>query len=360
MGDITNSTPETLRWGIIGCGLISSWFVADIVLPRSSAPTKHIVQAVGSSSKSKAQAFVEKHCPAATPTLYESYSGVYTDPDVDVVYLGTPHALHYQNALDAINAGKNVLCEKPLTINAKQADALIAAARAKNVFFMEAVWTRFYPLVKKLGELLHTEKVIGDISRAFIDFGLDMPISKLPPSARTADPALGAGALLDVGIYTLTWAAVIFDQHPVQKASGQEPLVASSMSLTGGADDITSVILNYPALHAHAICTCSMNCRSGPEFARVEGSLGTISVGGPAASKPEYLIVKKKDGQEEKLEFKFEGWGFFYEQDAIAECLAKGEKECSVMPLDETSRIMRLMDQIRAANGLKYVQDDEF
>lgn len=117
--------------------MISSWFVSDIVLSRPDRPTNHIVQAIGSSSKEKAEKFTKEHCPSSTPTLYASYGGVYNDPSVDIVYIGTPHSLHFKNAMDAINAGKNVLCEKPLTINATEAAALMDAAKEKNVFFME-------------------------------------------------------------------------------------------------------------------------------------------------------------------------------------------------------------------------------
>lgn len=117
--------------------MISSWFVSDIVLARPSKPTHHLVQAIGSSSLAKAEKFKAAHCPSSSPALYASYDGVNNDSNVDIVYIGTPHALHFEHAMDAIRAGKNVLCEKPLTINAKQAAKLMEAAREKGVFFME-------------------------------------------------------------------------------------------------------------------------------------------------------------------------------------------------------------------------------
>jgi predicted dehydrogenase len=120
-----------------GCGLISSWFVQDLTRDRPDATTKHIVQAVGSSSKEKGTAFIVKNAPSSNPSIYSSYAEVYNDPEVDIVYIGTPHSCHLQNALDAINAGKNVLCEKPMTINAKEAKILINAAKSKGVFLME-------------------------------------------------------------------------------------------------------------------------------------------------------------------------------------------------------------------------------
>lgn len=122
---------------VVGCGLISSWFVQDLTRSRSGATTKHIVQAVGSSSKEKGSAFIEKHAPSSKPSIYSSYAEVYEDPSVEIVYIGTPHSCHLQNALDAINAGKNVLCEKPMTINAKETEILVKAAKEKGVFLME-------------------------------------------------------------------------------------------------------------------------------------------------------------------------------------------------------------------------------
>jgi len=111
--------------------------MADLLRSREDARFRHVVQAVGSSSLDKAKAFVDTHAPTANPTLYASYSEVYANPDIDIVYIGTPHSSHFQNAMEAIRAKKNVLCEKPLTINAKQTEALIQAAKEENVYLME-------------------------------------------------------------------------------------------------------------------------------------------------------------------------------------------------------------------------------
>lgn len=347
---------QTLRWGIVGCGLISSWFVSDLILRRSSASTTHRIAAIGSSSLEKGRAFVSKNAPCESPRVYSSYAEVYRDPDVDIVYIGTPHSLHITNALDAIKAKKSVLCEKPLTINAEEAEVLIDAAREKGVFFMEAVWTRFFPIASALQTLVHTEKVLGRLSRVFIDFGLDMPLSSMAPGSRTADPSLGAGALLDIGIYTLTWASLILDSHP-DNAGAKPPTISSSMSIVNGVDEMTSVLLNYQQLKAKAICTSSMRYKSGEEFCRIEGENGMIIVGGLAASKPGFLIIRLKGKKEERKEFEVQGMGFHFEADAVADDLRMGRTESSLMPLAETKRMMKLMDRIRKANGLRYVQD---
>lgn len=199
--------------------------------------------------------------------------------------------------------------------------------------------------------------MIGDISRVFIDFGLDMPISSLPASSRTADPSLGAGALLDIGIYTLTWASIILDQHP-NKPCLSTPDVTSSMSFTGGADEMTSMILNYKELKVQAICTVSMRYKGASEFCRIEGSKGRVEVGGAATSKPGFLVVKLKGEEEKRMEFETSGFGFFYEADSVAVDLRSGRKESAIMPLEESLRMMKLMDFIRGQNGLRYKQDD--
>lgn len=326
------------------------------MLERPDAPIKHVVQAVGSSSKEKAAAFVQKHAPSASPTLYSSYEEVYNDPEVDVIYIGTPHALHLKNTLDAIAAGKNVLCEKPLTINAKETEQIIAAAAAKNVFVMEAVWTRFFPIMQELQKLLHKDKIIGDISRVFVDFGLNMPIAAMDKNARTADLSLGAGSLLDTGIYCLTFASVVLDQHP-GNAGAPLPKIASSMTFTNGADEMTSVIINYEQLKAQAILTTSLLSKSDKTFGRIEGSKGEILVGGVAASRPTYILIREAGKEERKLDFPISGWGFHYEADSVALDVLAGNKESKLMPLAESLRMMKTMDSIRASNGLVYPQD---
>ncbi|KAH8694615.1 hypothetical protein BGZ61DRAFT_532674 [Ilyonectria robusta] len=350
----------SLRWGIVGCGLISSWFVSDLLLSRTDAPTKHILQCVGSSSIEKGTAFLQKHAPtvAQTTKVYASYAEVYNDPDVDIVYIGTPHALHLTNGLAAIAAGKNVLCEKPMTINAKEADVLVKAAREKGVYLMEAVWTRFFPIVASLQDLIHKQQIIGRISRGFIDIGLDMPLASLPSDSRTTDPALGAGALLDIGIYTLTWASLIFGASPtVLSSANPTPRITSSMSLVGGVDEMSTVILNYEAAAMQAICTCSMRAKSSPRFARIEGEKGTVWVCGVSAAKPGYLIVELKGEEKKTIDFPVEGWGFHFEADAVAADLRAGRRESAVCGLDVTRGMMDLMDNVRKQNGLRYTQD---
>ncbi|OBT99112.1 hypothetical protein VE01_02280 [Pseudogymnoascus verrucosus] len=354
----------TLRWGIIGTGLIASWFVSDLVLDPSTHRNEpnliHKVQAIGSSSYQKGTAFAQKHIPSTSTSngcsIYDSYAQVYTDPAVDIVYIATPTGLHFTNALDAILAGKHVLCEKPMTITASESEQLIAAARAKGVFLMEALWTRFFPIAKELQRALHEKKLIGDITRVFVDFGLDMPLEKQRAGSRLVDLRLGAGCLLDIGIYALTWARMAL--CGAKGDEGEEPAVRSAMVLKEGVDEEATVLLIQQKTGRQAVCSASYRYKSGKVFGRVEGSEGCIEIVGGAASKPESLVIRRKDGMETVQDFSFVGWGFFYEADAVAMDIRDGRTENETMPLEETVRVMRIMDEVRRQNGMKYLHEE--
>ncbi|KAJ5770034.1 uncharacterized protein N7511_002085 [Penicillium nucicola] len=368
--------PE-LRWGIIATGMIASWFVTDLSLSRPDARAKHAIRAIGSSSKPKAQKFMEDFIPSSKhPSIsgYGTYEEVYADPNIDIVYIATPHAFHKQNCLDAINAGKHVLCEKPFTVNAQEAKIVIDAARKKGVFVMEGLWTRFFPITTKWNELLHEQQVLGDINRAFVDFSLDMPIKELPATSRLLDVKLGAGSLLDIGIYAITWGLLSLETPGAK----EQPQISARQTLVNDIDVSSSILLHYGQTGRQGIITSSMLHKSDDVFARVEGSKGTLFLSGPGASVPDTitLVLKsgsagkdmgdtKKGGEEVRREevFRFEeipgGRGFYYEADSIALDVSSGKKESGVMPLDETLRVMQMMDEVRAQGGAKFPQDEQ-
>lgn len=358
--------------------MIASWFVADICLPRKDARAKHTVQAVGSGDKAKAERFVSNFCSSAVQSAiscYGSYQEVYEDPNVDIVYIATPHAFHKQNCLDAIRAGKHVLCEKPFAINAKEAKEVIDAARGKGVFVMEGMWTRFFPIVQKLQELLHKDEIIGDVSRTFADFSLDMPLQELPPTSRLRDIKLGAGSLLDIGIYSLTWALLTLESP---RASSQLQIKASQ-TLLEGVDVSSSALLYYPDTGKQGIVTSSLLHKTDDVFARVEGTRGTLFLSGDAGSMPNKITVSQKpldagkdmgdkkagcsDVSKHERTLKFEedcgGRGFYYEADAVALDISAGRKESEIMPLDETLRVMQILDEIRVQGGGRFPQDED-
>lgn len=340
----------TLRWGIISTGLISSWFVADLALPRPDAAATHTIQAIGSSSLEKGKAFVEKHLPGTSPTVYGSYEEVYADPSVEAVYIGTPHAFHKKNCLDAIRAGKHVLCEKAFTLNAAEAREVFEAASEKGVFVMEAMWTRFFPLAKKLQVLLHEEGVIGDVKRVFCDFGLKQDIASLPADSRLKDPALGAGTLLDVGIYSLTWGLLGVGPQT------EKPKIVASQELVNGVDAATSMILSF-AGGKQAILTSTSLHKTPVAFCRIEGKDGAVVVEGGAASIPGSFTVYPDEGEPKKYDFEKPGRGFYYEADAVALDIAAGRKENGVMPWSETIRVLEMLDEVRRQGGAKFPQE---
>ncbi|KAH8807693.1 dimeric dihydrodiol dehydrogenase [Xylogone sp. PMI_703] len=349
----------TLRWGIIGTGLISSWFVEDLLILREDRNANHIIQAIGSSSLEKAKKFIQNHAKQACPSLYGSYDDVYNDPEVDIVYIGTPNAFHKDACLKAISYRKHVLCEKPFTLNTREAREVFKAAEEKGVFIMEAVWTRFMPLVRQLLDMVHTQKVIGEPQRVFCDFGLPINTEGLPDDSRLKNPALGAGSLLDIGIYTLTWGLLLLDEGIAEAA--QTPEVFSAQTISHGIDVMTSTILFYPQTGCQGILTSTLKSKTDPIFSKIEGSLGTIKLEGAAASVLTRFTVTPWDTPEEAKVYEVPhkvGRGFFYEADAVAVDIAAGLVQNNIMPWEETLRVMRIMDGIRERGGARFPQDD--
>lgn len=328
-----------------------------------------MIQCIGARSRDKCEEFAKKYCPNSSPTLYASYQEVYDNPDVDVVYIGTPHAFHKQNMLDAIAAGKNVLCEKAFTINAPEAIEVFEAAEEQDVYVHEAMWLRHRPLVHKLRKLIHQDKVIGDVFRTFADFGLDTDLANLPETSRYKDLSLGAGTLLDIGIYPLTWAILTLDAgSPV---NSERPLALSVQSHQEGIEVNTSILLQYPSTGRHGIITSTSKSNNQPGIAAtIWGTEGTIEVEGPVPSMPLSFtvypkvtgnpndeVLKRSEGK--KYEFPEIGRGFVYEADNTALDVLAGRKESSIMPWSETVQVMEMMDSIRKQGDTFYPGHDE-
>ncbi|KAJ5893711.1 hypothetical protein N7495_005402 [Penicillium taxi] len=349
--------------------MISSWFVGDLVLERDDAKVKHVIHAIGTSSHERGKEFKAKHCPNQNPIIYNSYEGVYNDKDVDIVYIGTPHAFHYRDSMAAITAGKNVLCEKAFTMNASQAKELIKAAKEKNVYISEAMWLRHRPLVRELVRVLHEEKAIGNILRAFTDFSSGVgDIASLPPDSRYRDLALGAGALLDIGVYVLTWITLALRGDA--SAEIEIPQIMASQIHEEGIEITTSAVLHYPSTGRHGIATCTTKelGRPGEIFAVIYGTEGCVEVEGRAPSIPESFTVwpKQLSGESDRCQFPREkykgkrydfttpGRGFTYEADNVALDVLEGRKESRIIPWAETVHVMEIMDEIRRQGGTVY------
>lgn len=183
-----------------------------------------------------------------------------------------------------------------------------------------------------------------------------MPLEKQTAGSRVADLSLGAGSLLDIGLYSITWGSIAFGGIPENRS---ELTVSSALSLNNGIDEQSTVLLNYRKLKAQAICSASYLYKSEAEFGRIEGTEGSIHLLGKASSKPRALIVKAKGSEPRLFEFDVDGWGFFFEADAVAKDVRDGKKENEIMPHSESLRIMRLLDEVRHQGGMRYPQEDD-
>lgn len=322
---------EVLRWGIVGTGNIASKFAQGL----QALPTAKLV-AVGSRSQQTADAFGDRF---NVPHRHASYEALAADPDVDAIYIGTPHSLHLSNMIQGLDHGKAVLCEKPFTINAAQARQAIDLARARNLFLMEAVWTRFMPLFVELRRLL-AEGVIGEVRMISADFGFR---SQVNPATRLFDLKLGGGGLLDVGVYPINLASMIL---------GRPDRIVSLAELgETGVDEQAAMILGYPGGQL-AVLSTAIRTRSQHE-AIIMGTEGYIRL--PARWwYPSTLVVDWPNKLPETIEVPYEGNGYNYEADEVHRCLRAGKTESDIMPLDETLAIMETMDTLRAQWGLKY------
>jgi predicted dehydrogenase len=322
-----------IGWGIIGTGKIAKAFATGLsVLPKAE------LVAVGSRTAESANQFGTQF---GIPYCHASYEALVNDPNVEVVYVATPHAFHKENAILGLEAGKAVLCEKPFTINAREAEAVIHLAREKKLFLMEAMWTRYIPLVVKFRELL-SNGVIGDLQ--MFEVGMAFVAPREDSSFYFFNPHLGGGILLDGGAYAISLASMVF---------GGPPARIASMAHLGetGVDEQSAVIFGYDQGQL-AVLYMSFNTRI-PPAARIMGSTGLITIHPPIFN-PTRLTISKPDQEDEVIEIPFEGNGFNYEASEVMRCLREGKLESETMPLDETLSIMHSLDQIRAQWGLKY------
>jgi predicted dehydrogenase len=322
---------STIRWGILGPGNIARRFAEGVLSVNDARLT-----AVGSRDLARANAFADQY---DIPKRYGSYQELVDDPEVDVIYVATPHNFHKEHSLLALHAGKPVLCEKPFTINAKEAEEVIAAARQRGLFLMEGMWTRFFPLMYRVRELLQ-ERAIGEPRMLTADFGFRAEIN---PEGRLFNPALGGGALLDVGVYPVSLAFMVFGAP--QRITG-----LATLSETG-VDEQAGMVFGY---QNGEIALLSTSVRTTtPQEAVILGTEGRITIH-PPWWQPRAMTITRYGKPAEPIEVPFESTGFNYEATEVADCLRKGKRESDIMPLEESLAIMRAMDTLRAQWGLKY------
>ncbi|MET8613988.1 Gfo/Idh/MocA family protein [Streptomyces misionensis] len=318
-------TEPPLKWGILGTGWIAQRFTEDLLLLPG-----HTVSAVGSRVPETAETFARQY---GVERAWGSYEQLVADDEVDVVYVATPHTFHFAHATLALEAGRPVLVEKPFTANATDARRLVELARDRGLFAMEAMWTRFNPLIARLRELV-ADGAIGDVTSVYADFGTNAPYD---PAHRLWSPELGGGALLDLGVYPLYFAWMLL--------GAPETVQATAATAPTGVDANTGIVLGY-ASGAVAVLHCSLTSDS-PCTAVVNGTKGRVEVPSPFYS-PHTLVLRREGAEPETFHLDVVGNGYGYQAEEVARRLRAGETESPVMPLDETLAIHGNLDTILA------------
>lgn len=323
---------DIIRWGILGTGNIARQFAEGLKFAKGAA-----LHAVGSRTRESAETFGNLF---HVPHRYGSYEALANDPDVDVIYIATPHPMHKSNSIRCLEAGKAVLCEKPFTINRNEAEELVACARRNNRFLMEAMWTRFLPVVRQAAAWVR-EGAIGDVRMIRADFGFRAAYEEEPS---LFNPAMGGGGLLDVGIYPISLAAMFL---------GVNPVTITSLAHIGptGVDEQNMVLLQY-AGGAIAVAAGAVRTET-PQDACIIGEKGFITLH-PLFWRGEKATLSLNEGEPETVHLPLVGNGYNYEAEAVMECLRSGKTECDLMPLDDSVALMGILDTARAQWGLRY------
>ncbi len=359
-----------IRWGILGAGSIAKQFTQGLqTLPEAE------LLAVGSRKLETAAAFARQF---NVPRKYQSYQDLVMDQDIDVIYIATPHAMHKDNCLLCLEAGKAVLCEKPFTLNARQAGEVIDLARHKKLFCMEAMWMRFIPLIQQVKDIINRGQ-LGEIRTLSADFGIR---AEFEAGNRFFNPNLGGGALLDLGVYLISLAFYLFGPpaHIVSQAVLGQTKV----------DEQNSIIFRYAQGQLATLSSSLLT--STPTEALITGSRGQLKIHGPIY-RPHRLSITKflekpllstgslNQGRlsyfkqtflarrlshvlrsllrerTKKMVIPYQGNGYNYEAAEVMRCLKNGVCESEIMPLDETLAIMETLDTIRAQWNFKYPQE---
>lgn len=328
---------KKIRWGILGCGRIARKFASDLKYAADSE-----IVAAGSRSIESANAFADEF---NIPHRHDSYEALVKNKEVDVIYIATPHNLHYENTLLCLNNNKAVLCEKPFAMNLTQAKVMIDLAREKKVFLMEALWTKFLPHYTLTKQLVKDGK-IGNVKSMLVNFGF-RPAAPVPK--RLFDPALGGGTIMDIGIYN-AFMAMSFLGNP-------DSIEATMTPADTGVDEQCAVLFKYKN-GAVAQLFSSFVSDLATE-ADICGDKGRIRLA-TRFYEPSTTIEYYTDRPDSRKDIPFEkedGFGYQYEARHVVECLQKGLTESPVMTHGDTLDLMEVLDKIRSIAGIRYNED---
>ncbi len=319
------------RWGILSTGGIATAFARDL-----SYLNNHVVAAVGSRNKQSANDWAIEFpgCKA-----YGSYEELVSDPNIGAIYIATPHTFHAENTILALNAGKPVLCEKPFALNAHEAQSMVDAARKNNVALMEAMWTRYLPHIYKVREIL-TSGVIGKIIAVEADHGQRLADYANP---RHWEPELGGGALLDLGIYPVSFAHMVLGTP--------KKITSTALFTDKGVDSHAAAIFDY-ANGAQAILSTTLSAKTS-NTATITGELGRIEIASVFYTPTSIKVIMHDDTTTDYPRV-YEGGGLREQAQYFSEMLARGDKESALLTLEETVAIMKSLDEVRKQIGLIY------
>jgi dihydrodiol dehydrogenase / D-xylose 1-dehydrogenase (NADP) len=319
------------RWGIVGAGRVAHKF-ADAL--------KHIedakLQVVASTSSKRAKDFAQQY---SIPEYFDNYEQLFSNNTVDIVYVATTHNFHCKNTLDALKAQKHVLCEKPMAVNASQVKQMVNSAQSNNVFLMEAMWTRFLPMMNEVREIIK-KGTIGQPQSLYVDFGIKRNFDL---QNRLYNPDLAGGALLDLGVYCLALASMIF---------GRPNNISSIIKMADtGVDERSTVIFEYDNAKV-AVLFQALDLET-PKKALIVGTEGSIRLHSTWLSGSDYTL-KLNNGTEKRYKVDTHENGFIYQIMAVHESLNAGKTQCDIMSLDETLTIAETMDALRSQWHFKY------
>ncbi|MGY1715375.1 Gfo/Idh/MocA family protein [Geodermatophilus sp. SYSU D01106] len=323
-----------IRWGVVGPGRIAQSVMGDFGHVEGARPV-----AVASRSADRAQAFAQQH---GLERAYGSYAEIVADPDVDVLYLATPHPQHHAVALAAIEAGKALLVEKAFTATTAGARDVVDAARASGVFVMEAMWTRFQPAVVRMRELI-ADGAIGEVRSVQADLGVDRAYD---PADRLFALELGGGALLDLGVYVVSFAQMLL--------GAPDRVTAAGSTFPTGADAEAALLLTYDDGRS-ATLTTSLRYPT-PGQARVFGTGGWIDVL-PRFHHPATIVLHRTGADPEEITLPPDGTGYSHELAEVTRCLQAGRTESDVMPLTDTLAVQDVLEQAAHQLGVHHRED---
>ena len=321
---------SNFNWGILGPGGIAKAFAEDLKKLNG-----HSIAAVGSRTLSNAQSFANTF----GGTAYGSYEELVADPQVDAIYVATPHPAHKENVILALNAGKPVLCEKPFAVNADEAQQMVDAAHKNGVALMEAMWARFLPHYAQVREIIQSG-VLGKIHTIQADHGQRLADQNIP---RLVEPSLAGGALLDLGIYPVSFAHMIL---------GNPSKITSSAVLTDkGVDAQTSMIFDYDD-GAQAVLNTTM-IEQTPCRAVVAGLNGWLEIDRTFYN-PASMRVVLNDGTNTEYPSSYVGHGLREQAEVFKQLVTSGQQQSQILNWQDTVDIMKTLDQVRSQIGLKY------